>query len=296
MELARRVLENVPHALQGAMRGVSAEVQDSGAHGDVYKVCSAATCIALKVPKPDEPMHAVLREAQLTEAVTAALRGSPAARNVAAYLATGGGGALALEYAGNHNASHVLVNGVNAGVIRDVVFQVVYALAVLQHRIPGFKHNDLKLANVVLRSAAHEARYPGAPGTYDWLLPAGAPRASLVDFALASGEPRAFRNPALSAAMAERNDKEDTHFFLAAVLQHAKRSMPEGWARTQIIKFVVDVIPVKYFAPSAAREPDSSRLTHAAARELAADPAALRPRAMLMHDFFVHRRASMRSK
>lgn len=35
--------------------------------------------------------------------------------------------------------------------IKSILFQVVYTLAVLQHYLPGFRHNDLSLANVLIK-------------------------------------------------------------------------------------------------------------------------------------------------
>jgi hypothetical protein len=43
--------------------------------------------------------------------------------------------------------------------LRSVIFQTLYSLATLQHFIPGFRHNDISLANVLLK-------WTNTPGTY----------------------------------------------------------------------------------------------------------------------------------
>ena len=43
--------------------------------------------------------------------------------------------------------------------LRSVIFQTLYTLAALQHYIPGFRHNDISLANILVKSL-------GNPGTF----------------------------------------------------------------------------------------------------------------------------------
>jgi hypothetical protein len=120
---------------------------------------------------------------------------------------------------------------------RVVLFQVVYTLAVLQHRFPGFRHNDLHQANVLLdRIANRPSRFFGYSifGLRFW-LPARGVSVRLFDFdwtfapgILENGKARSATTRQMR--MDEPCDRFDLHRFLNHVLQSTRGALPNAIA------------------------------------------------------------------
>lgn len=111
--------------------------------------------------------------------------------------------------------------------LRAIVFQIVYTLAALQKRLPGFRHNDLSSNNVLVKklrarpllSYAFGGRtfYVAAPvlvalSDYDFTHVPG--HAQLSNERVTSGKYR---------VDGRRNDSYDTHFFLKSVWKCIQR-------------------------------------------------------------------------
>ena len=106
--------------------------------------------------------------------------------------------------------------------VRGLVFQVVYTLAALQKKFPGFRHNDLSTNNVLLKKlrTAHDLAYRVGRRTY--VVPTTMfPALSDYDFVHAPG-PALQNERVLSGKYkvdGRPNDSYDTHFFLKSVFK-----------------------------------------------------------------------------
>lgn len=107
--------------------------------------------------------------------------------------------------------------------LRAMIFQVVYTLAALQKRLPGFRHNDLSTNNVLVKKLRHR---PLLSYTFDGvtyyvsnnILPA----LSDYDFTNVPNHPELTNERVYSGKYkvdGKRNDSYDTHFFLKSVLK-----------------------------------------------------------------------------
>lgn len=112
---------------------------------------------------------------------------------------------------------------------RTLIFQVVYTLAALQRRYPGFRHNDLSTNNVLVR------RTPGCRATYvvdGVAFTLASPfKAALSDYDFAHIPARMENERVTSgryAMTADANTSYDTHFFLKSVAKCLRKSrVPE---------------------------------------------------------------------
>lgn len=113
--------------------------------------------------------------------------------------------------------------------LRALIFQVVYTLAALQKRFPGFRHNDLSTNNVLvkkLRSAPLLTYSFGGLTCYvkNNLLPA----LSDYDFTNVPNHAQLKNERVYSGKFkvdGRRNDSYDTHFFLKSVLKCIQRRL-----------------------------------------------------------------------
>lgn len=121
--------------------------------------------------------------------------------------------------------------------LRVLIFQVVYTLAALQKRFPGFRHNDLSTNNVLLKrlrvAPAVEYRIDGQ--TFRTSAPVLA-ALSDYDFTHVPGHVGLSNERVMFGKYkvdGRRNDSYDTHFFLKSVLKCIQRrtaSLPQTTA------------------------------------------------------------------
>lgn len=113
--------------------------------------------------------------------------------------------------------------GVNDDALRGMLFQVLYTVAAVQKRMPGFRHNDLSTNNVLVKRLRRRpllAYSFGGHSYYVWsrLLPA----LSDYDFVNVPGREE-LRNERVTSGKykvdGRRNDSYDSHLFLKSVLK-----------------------------------------------------------------------------
>lgn len=113
--------------------------------------------------------------------------------------------------------------------IRATIFQVLYTLAALQLRLPGFRHNDLSTNNVLVK----RLRKPFT-GTYstpvgDFYVGEDADLRALIalsDYDFAHAKVKGLQNERILSnkykVSAANNNTYDTHFFLKSVMKNNK--------------------------------------------------------------------------
>jgi hypothetical protein len=133
------------------------------------------------------------------------------------------------------NMTNYLVRGkYDEASLRVMVFQVLYTLAALQKRYPGFRHNDLSTNNVLVKKLRNRPllSYSVGDRTYyaaNNVLPA------LADYDFVN-VPGVLRNQRVHSGNfkvdGRRNDSYDSHFFLKSVMKCIQRratQYPKAW-------------------------------------------------------------------
>jgi serine/threonine protein kinase len=103
---------------------------------------------------------------------------------------------------------------------RAIIFQVVYTLAALQSRYPGFRHNDLSTNNVLVRQERVRKTWAYAVPAVDTFRPTFSARVALSDYDFAV-VPSRLDNERVSdghfSVDSSPNTSYDSHFFLKSV-------------------------------------------------------------------------------
>lgn len=136
------------------------------------------------------------------------------------------------------NMTNYLVRGrYTEASLRSMIFQVVYTLAALQKRLPGFRHNDLSTNNVLIKKLrttpllAYEAE-----GSTFYVANNVLPALADYDFTNVPDHATLQNERVYSGKYkvdARRNDSYDTHFFLKSVLKCIQRRVaqfPQTWS------------------------------------------------------------------
>jgi hypothetical protein len=109
--------------------------------------------------------------------------------------------------------------------VRAAVFGIVYTLAALQHRYPGFRHNDLSTNNVLVKKLRRpfSATYTAGNAANAFHVHADVLVAvSDYDFTHAPTQPKLFNERVMGGrykVTATPNPTYDTHFFIKSVLK-----------------------------------------------------------------------------
>jgi hypothetical protein len=185
--------------------------------------------------------------------------------------------------------------------LKQIVFQVLYTLAVLQHHIPTFRHNDLSTRNVLIKKVPEDRRrsYVYDLNGEQYVLKDPAFFAAIYDFDLAHadahvvhlGYERADFSLCNLAVDREYFPKEhinrsnnssfDVHFFLHTLRRSMKKS---SWSRDG--KFMTEVnawlrgllFPDAYLTQSMARLTPANHLKHKYFNDLRVPREQKRPR------------------
>lgn len=128
------------------------------------------------------------------------------------------------------NMTRFLATGkVDEAVLRGMVFQVLYSMAVLQARLPGFRHNDLSTNNVLVKRLRRRPLLSyevGGDTFYVWS--SAFPALSDYDFVHVPGHAGLANERVQSGKYkvdGRRNDSYDSHLFLKSVVKciHRRR-------------------------------------------------------------------------
>jgi hypothetical protein len=169
-----------------------------------------------------------------------------------------------------------LVKGqVSLNYIKSVVFQVLHALAMIHAEIPSFRHNDLKVDNVLLTDAVPTIVYGGQLSSV-----AAAERctAKIADFDFACAD--FVKNPKVGTSFslkfgcdATQNHFYDAHIFLNSMYRHAD-TLP-----TEMVDWIKKQVPKSLLGDSGAHlsygrliQPDKHKKKLKTATELINDP------------------------
>lgn len=96
---------------------------------------------------------------------------------------------LFMELVENSQSLHKSIEDLSAEQLKICVFQVLYALACFQRALPGFRHNDLHMSNILLSQRAPLKSYlleVGSRPHYYSLRARFARSVSIIDFGLSS--------------------------------------------------------------------------------------------------------------
>lgn len=140
---------------------------------------------------------------------------------------------------------------------RTLLFQILSVLAIIQHKYPAFRHNDLKANNILVNeigSVKNEARFKYRINRQNYIVPNIGFQIKLWDFDFAC-IPGIVDNSKVEAEWTdkinikpERNRYYDVHYFLNTLSR--KGFFPEFWTSsdipTRVKSFVKRVIPEKY--------------------------------------------------
>ncbi len=126
--------------------------------------------------------------------------------------------------------------------LKGIILQVLFSLAILQHVLPGFRHNDLKVDNILLdftpRAHIITLRYKN----YYWVLANDIPLVKLADFDYAS-IPKLCKNPKVGTGHARSfgctetlSQIYDVHLFLNSLYSYRRRLGPilRAWLLQQL--------------------------------------------------------------
>lgn len=124
--------------------------------------------------------------------------------------------------------------------LRSMVFQVVYTLAALQKKLPGFRHNDLSTNNVLIKKMEKKPLLRYSLGGTTWYVANDIlPALSDYDFTNVPNHPTLTNERVYSGRYkvdGRRNDSYDTHFFLKSVLKCIQRRVEEFPATAEFLK------------------------------------------------------------
>ena len=109
---------------------------------------------------------------------------------------------------------------VTDGALCAILFHVLYTLAALQHKYPGFRHNDLSTNNVLVKKTQHTASY-SVGGTLKKTFYTTTPiLVALADYDF-THIPETMNNERIDSGHykidSKSNPSYDTHFFLKSV-------------------------------------------------------------------------------
>lgn len=131
--------------------------------------------------------------------------------------------------------------------LKGILFQIIYGLAVLQHYLPGFRHNDLSLANVLLSTSVTPKSYSYSLYGRTYQLRNAKHFVAIHDFDLAHADAyimhldgegadfwlknkmiqeaalNASKIPSVALIRAEHNPTFDTNFFLKYIMSALER-------------------------------------------------------------------------
>lgn len=129
--------------------------------------------------------------------------------------------------------------------IKNIILQVLLVLAIVQQKYPGFRHNDLKIDNILLLKKPHDQFVQRYMGRYYKIFKKH-PIVKISDFDY-SNIPGKIQNSKLLkegmkefGAGTERSDHYDVHIFLNS-LYSKKEILP-----ISIVSWIETIIPKKY--------------------------------------------------
>lgn len=124
--------------------------------------------------------------------------------------------------------------------LRAMIFQVLYTLAALQKRLPGFRHNDLSTNNVLIKKLKTKPLLQYTLGAKTFYVANDIlPALSDYDFTNVPGHPTLTNERVYSGKYkvdGRRNDSYDSHFFLKSVLKCIQRRVQEFPATAEFLK------------------------------------------------------------
>ncbi len=127
-------------------------------------------------------------------------------------------------------------------IVKGIIVQILFTLLVIQNILPGFRHNDLKVDNILLDFTPRKQKLTLRYKNYYWVLPVDIPIVKIADFDYAS-IPRLCKNPKVGTNHARSFGCSETpshiydlHLFLNSLYSY-RNSLSLGmirWLRQQL--------------------------------------------------------------
>lgn len=112
--------------------------------------------------------------------------------------------------------------------VKGIILQVVFTLQILQYLYPGFRHNDLKVDNILLDYTPRNQDVYLCYKTYSWKLPANIPLVKIADYDYAyvpniCSNPKVGTKYSRSFGCTKKGSKiYDVHVFLNSVYSYRR--------------------------------------------------------------------------
>ena len=135
-----------------------------------------------------------------------------------------------------------LQNDPEERIIKGIILQIMFTLTVVQHVLPGFRHNDIKVDNILLDFTPRKQRVTLRYKQYFWVLPPNIPLVKVADFdyACIPGKcvnPKVGTTHACTFGCTEEPSKiYDVHLFLNSVYSYRNNAGPTmtTWLQQQL--------------------------------------------------------------
>ena len=135
-----------------------------------------------------------------------------------------------------------LQNDPKENIVKGIILQILFTLTIIQHVLPGFRHNDLKVDNILLDLSTRKQRITLRYKNYFWVLPPETPLVKMADFDYAC-LPGKCENPKVGTDHAcsfgcttEPSKVYDLHLFLNSLYSYRKKVGPimTAWLQQQL--------------------------------------------------------------
>ena len=135
-----------------------------------------------------------------------------------------------------------LLNKPNEHIVKGIILQILFTLTVVTHVLPGFRHNDLKVDNILLDFTPRTQPLTLHYKKQFWRLPSDIPLVKIADFDY-SYIPRLCINPKVGTSHANSfgctkapSEIYDVHLFLNSLYTYRKKlgAIMNMWLQQQL--------------------------------------------------------------
>lgn len=130
----------------------------------------------------------------------------------------------------------------NTRIVKGIILQVMFTLVILQHTFPGFRHNDLKVDNILLDLSPRTQKLTLRYKKYYWVLPTDVPLVKIADFdysyipGVHSNSKVGTKHAKTFGCTEDPSKVYDTHLFLNSLYSY-RNSLSKGlvkWLTTKL--------------------------------------------------------------
>lgn len=146
--------------------------------------------------------------------------------------------------------------------LKSLIFQVLFTLAILQKKFPGFRHNDLKIDNILLDLSPRTTSTTLYYGKHNWSIKYSSPFVKIADYDYAN-IPHFVHNPKVATSFSNsfgcnpsKNNIYDVHLFLNSIYQCGSN------IDSQILEWIEQQLPSASMRSVESEETKFGRLVH----------------------------------